>query len=200
MYNHNTANVYLWGTHVGTVLLTDESPIAKFQYTDSFRDMGIEISPLRMPLAATVFEFPDLPVKSFHGLPGLVSDSLPDKFGNKVITAWLREQGRRPEGFLFFSLSFPVICRRIETTVPLPGEDSMSNLPLCREMDTLASFATVSADLRIAVEKSGSSSASLLRSHRQRRSSVRHEPSILVAAARWRVNASGSTVRERSAA
>ena len=94
---HNTANVYLWGTHVGTVLLTDESPIAKFQYTDAFRDMGIEVSPLRMPLAATVFEFPDLPVKSFHGLPGLVSDSLPDKFGNKVITAWLREQGRRPE-------------------------------------------------------------------------------------------------------
>ena len=91
---HNTANVYLWGTHVGTVLLTDESPIAKFQYADEFRDMGIEVSPLRMPLAATVFEFPDLPVKSFHGLPGLVSDSLPDKFGNKVIAAWLREQGR----------------------------------------------------------------------------------------------------------
>ena len=94
---HNTANVYLWGTHVGTVLLTDESPIAKFQYTDAFRDMGVEVSPIRMPLAATVFEFPDLPVKSFHGLPGLVSDSLPDKFGNKVIAAWLREQGRRPE-------------------------------------------------------------------------------------------------------
>ena len=94
---HNTANVYLWGTHVGTVLLTDESPIAKFQYADEFRDMGIEVSPLRMPLAATVFEFPDLPVKSFHGLPGLVSDSLPDKFGNKVIAAWLREQGRSPE-------------------------------------------------------------------------------------------------------
>ena len=94
---HNTANVYLWGTHVGTVLLTDDSPIAKFQYADGFRDMGIEVSPLRMPLSATVFEFPDLPLKSFHGLPGLVSDSLPDKFGNKVIAAWLREQGKRPE-------------------------------------------------------------------------------------------------------
>ena len=94
---HNTANVYLWGTHIGTVLLTDDSPIARFQYTGEFRDMGIEVSPLRMPLSATVFEFPDLPVKSFHGLPGLVSDSLPDKFGNKVIAAWLREQGRRPE-------------------------------------------------------------------------------------------------------
>ena len=94
---HNTANVYLWGTHIGTVLLTDESPIAKFQYTDEFREMGVEVSPLRMPLSATVFEFPDLPVRSFHGLPGLVSDSLPDKFGNKVIAAWLREQGKRLE-------------------------------------------------------------------------------------------------------
>ena len=94
---HNTANVYLWGTHIGTVLLTDDSPIAKFQYTDAFREMGVEVSPLRMPLAATVFEFPDLPIRSFHGLPGLVSDSLPDKFGNKVIEAWLREQGKRPE-------------------------------------------------------------------------------------------------------
>ena len=94
---HNTANVYLWGTHIGTVLLTDESPIAKFQYTDEFREMGVEVSPLRMPLSATVFEFPDLPVRSFNGLPGLVADSLPDKFGNKVIAAWLREQGKRPE-------------------------------------------------------------------------------------------------------
>ena len=94
---HNTANFYLWGTHIGTVLLTDESPIAKFQYTDEFREMGVEVSPLRMPLSATVFEFPDLPVRSFHGLPGLVADSLPDKFGNKVIAAWLREQGKRPE-------------------------------------------------------------------------------------------------------
>ena len=94
---HNTANVYLWGTHVGTVLLQDESPIAKFQYSDEFLDMGVEVSPLRMPLSSSVFEFPDLPIKSFHGLPGLLSDSLPDKFGNKVIAAWLREQGKRPE-------------------------------------------------------------------------------------------------------
>ena len=94
---HNTANVYLWGTHVGTVLLQDESPIAKFQYADEFLDMGVEVSPLMMPLSPAVFEFPDLPIKSFHGLPGLLSDSLPDKFGNKVIAAWLREQGKRPE-------------------------------------------------------------------------------------------------------
>ena len=94
---HNAANVYLWGTHVGTVSLAGDDPIARFQYTDEFRGMGVEVSPLRMPLSSAVFSFPDLPVQSFHGLPGLVSDSLPDKFGNKVIAVWLRAQNRSPE-------------------------------------------------------------------------------------------------------
>ena len=94
---HHTANVYLWGTHVGTVSLAGDDPIARFQYTDEFRGMDVELSPLRMPLSPAVFAFPDLPVQSFHGLPGLLSDSLPDKFGNKVIAAWLREQNKRPE-------------------------------------------------------------------------------------------------------
>lgn len=94
---HNTANVYLWGTHIGTVLLNEENPIAKFQYTDAFRELGIEVSPINMPLKPTVFEFPELSIKSFRGLPGLLSDSLPDKFGNKVIAAWLREQGLEPQ-------------------------------------------------------------------------------------------------------
>ena len=52
---HSAANVYLWGTHVGTVSLQDGNPIAAFQYTDAFRGMGVEISPIRMPLSATVF-------------------------------------------------------------------------------------------------------------------------------------------------
>ena len=94
---HNTANVYLWGTHIGTVILNDGNPIAKFQYTDAFREMGIEVSPINMPLKPMVFEFPELSIKSFRGLPGLLSDSLPDKFGNKVIAAWLREQGLEPK-------------------------------------------------------------------------------------------------------
>jgi serine/threonine-protein kinase HipA len=94
---HNTANVYLWGTHIGTVLLNDGNPIAKFQYTDAFQEMGIEVSPINMPLKPMVFEFPELSIKSFRGLPGLLSDSLPDKFGNKVIAVWLREQGLEPK-------------------------------------------------------------------------------------------------------
>src|SRR5690606_35983019 len=36
---------------------------------------------------------------TFHGLPGLLADSLPDKFGNALIDAWLATQGRTAESF-----------------------------------------------------------------------------------------------------
>ena len=35
----------------------------------------------------------------FKGLPGLLADSLPDKFGNALIDAWLAGQGRTPDSF-----------------------------------------------------------------------------------------------------
>jgi serine/threonine-protein kinase HipA len=50
-----------------------------------------------MPLAQRIYSFPDLPKASFHGLPGLLADALPDKFGNAVIDAWLASQGRLPQ-------------------------------------------------------------------------------------------------------
>jgi serine/threonine-protein kinase HipA len=52
-----------------------------------------------MPLSDRVYEFPLLPKNTFHGLPGLLADSLPDKFGNALIDAWLATQGRAPESF-----------------------------------------------------------------------------------------------------
>src|SRR5580658_7990309 len=52
-----------------------------------------------MPLAPGVYQFPSLPEPAFHGLPGLLADSLPDKFGRALIDAWLATQGRRPESF-----------------------------------------------------------------------------------------------------
>src|SRR3546814_12723300 len=40
-----------------------------------------------------VFLFPDLPRNSFHGLPGLLADALPDAFGNALIHAWMAPHG-----------------------------------------------------------------------------------------------------------
>ncbi|MDD5369629.1 MAG: type II toxin-antitoxin system HipA family toxin, partial [Anaerolineaceae bacterium] len=56
-------------------------------------------SPLMMPLSEFPYEFPALPRHTFWGLPGLVSDSLPDKFGNALIDVWLAAQGRTPASF-----------------------------------------------------------------------------------------------------
>jgi serine/threonine-protein kinase HipA len=72
---------------------------AAFQYDPAFAGSGIEVSPLTMPLNERVYEFPALARNTFHGLPGLLADSLPDNFGNTLINAWLATQGRTPESF-----------------------------------------------------------------------------------------------------
>ena len=93
------AKVQLWGRTIGAVTLEDGRDVAAFQYNPEFAGSGIEISPLTMPLSDRVYEFPALPKNTFHGLPGLLADSLPDKFGNALIDAWLAAQGRTPESF-----------------------------------------------------------------------------------------------------
>ena len=93
------AEVYLWGTRIGIVSFDDDSGLAGFEYAPEFIGSGIEVSPIVMPLSGRVYTFPELPRRTFHGLPGLLADSLPDKFGNAVIDAWLRTQGRSPESF-----------------------------------------------------------------------------------------------------
>mgnify|MGYP002783991434 CR=1 FL=1 len=93
------ARVQLWGRTIGAVALEEGRNVAAFQYDPAFAQSGIELSPLTMPLSDQVYEFPALPQVTFHGLPGLLADSLPDKFGNALIDAWLATQGRTPESF-----------------------------------------------------------------------------------------------------
>ena len=72
---------------------------AAFEYEPDFARSGIELSPLVMPLSPRIYSFPGLRRESFHGLPGLLADSLPDRFGHALIDAWLASQGRAPESF-----------------------------------------------------------------------------------------------------
>lgn len=57
------------------------------------------VAALQMPLSDHIYSFPALPAKTFHGLPGMLADSLPDKFGNALIDTWLAKQGRRADSF-----------------------------------------------------------------------------------------------------
>jgi len=93
------AEVRLWGRTIGAVSLGDGDEVAAFEYDPAFAQSGIEISPLMMPLSNRVYTFPELSRKTFYGLPGLLADSLPDRFGYTLIDVWLATQGRQSDSF-----------------------------------------------------------------------------------------------------
>ena len=94
------ARVRLWGTTIGAVTLADRDRAAAFEYDPGFVASGIEVSPFTMPLlAGRVYRFSGLAPDSFNGLPGLLADSLPDRYGNALIDAWLATRGREPDSF-----------------------------------------------------------------------------------------------------
>lgn len=95
-----TATVRLWGTTIGYVSMEADERHARFEYDPDFAAAGIELAPLQMPVAARrIYQFRELDPRSFHGLPGLLADSLPDRYGNRLIDVWLARTGRRPEQF-----------------------------------------------------------------------------------------------------
>lgn len=93
------ASVYLWGTKIGVVSFDSATGLGSFEYEEQFLTSGIEVAPLTMPLSTRIYSFPELSPISFHGLPGLLAESLPDKFGNAIINAWLQAQGRSVASF-----------------------------------------------------------------------------------------------------
>ncbi len=93
------ANVILWGRRIGAVSWIEERDIGVFQYTPEFVGSAIQVAPLTMPLREEPYEFPALSRATFSGLPGLLADSLPDKFGHAMIDAWLARIGRSPQSF-----------------------------------------------------------------------------------------------------
>ena len=93
------AEVKLWGKSIGAVSWDAGAGLAHFEYDPDFVRSGVEVAPLTMPLSKRIYSFPALPRGTFHGLPGLLADSLPDDFGTALINVWLANQGRRPETF-----------------------------------------------------------------------------------------------------
>lgn len=93
------AEVLLWNSPVGVVSWNEERDIGIFQYHPSFGTAGVEISPFTMPVRPEPYEFPMLRGEAFRGLPGLLADALPDRFGNRLIDVWLAETGRTFKDF-----------------------------------------------------------------------------------------------------
>ena len=99
----NVAEVWLWNHRVGAVAL-DDLGIGIFEYDTDFLKLGLDVAPLMMPLEEArrghvIHSFPALNPETFKRLPGLLADTLPDKFGQAIVNAWLARQGRSPDDF-----------------------------------------------------------------------------------------------------
>ncbi len=94
----NTANVKIWNTPVGSVAWNASTEIGSFEFEKSFIDTHWDLAPIAMPLEDAknrIFRFTELRnSNTFKGLPGLLADALPDKYGNALIDEWLTRQGR----------------------------------------------------------------------------------------------------------
>ena len=95
----DTAIVKLWGNVAGAIAWLDDRGYGVFEFEPEFLKRGLDISPIHMGLENSrkgdgKYSFPALNKETFLGLPGLLADALPDKFGNSIIDAWLARQGR----------------------------------------------------------------------------------------------------------
>ena len=88
------AEVILWGSTIGYVSWSEESEIGIFEYDPKFLAAPIEPSPIVMIKKTGIFSFKGLNKQTYKGLPGLLADSLPDKFGSALLDVWLAKQGR----------------------------------------------------------------------------------------------------------
>ncbi|MDX2025258.1 type II toxin-antitoxin system HipA family toxin [Microcella sp.] len=88
--------VFAWGKPVGA--LAPDGRAIVFEYEPSWRRTGVELAPVTMPLRQRVstFVFPALNPETFHGLPPMLADSVPDRFGNGIIDNVLAREGVLP--------------------------------------------------------------------------------------------------------
>ena len=100
----NTARIKIWNHNVGAISWIEDQNHAVFEFNQHFLESGLDISPLHMSLKeardySAIFSFPSLNKETYLGLPGLLADSLPDRFGNSIIDSWLARNGRDKMSF-----------------------------------------------------------------------------------------------------
>jgi serine/threonine-protein kinase HipA len=98
------AFVNIWNHRAGAVYWDNTSNLATFEFEESFLSHGIDLSPVIMPMAELVngkrtFSFRSLSKETYKGLPGLLADSPPDRYGDNLINQWLAVQGKSDEDF-----------------------------------------------------------------------------------------------------
>lgn len=100
----DAVEIKIWGQPIGAARWDQDQQLASFQYDKKFLAKNYDLSPIKMPLqnGDRIYSFPELrkqkgqDIATFKGLPGLLADSLPDKYGNQLINIWLAQEGRPP--------------------------------------------------------------------------------------------------------
>lgn len=123
-----TAYVKIWGMTVGAAAWDNASGLGSFEFEPAFLRKALDLSPLLMSsekASGRIFSFPELKRSEvFKGLPGMIADVLPDRFGSVLIDAWLARNGR-PAGSMNPVEILCYIGRRgmgaLEFEPPLPG-------------------------------------------------------------------------------
>ena len=144
-----SVEVKLWGTTVGALYQKEGDEFASFEYAPDFVRSGIEPAPVAMPVrSGAIYRFPDLSPATFHRLPRLFVDSVPDKFGNKIIDQWLVQNGRDPKSFTALERLCYTGSRGMGALefYPVVGPDPVKSEPL--EIERLRTLAANILDQR----------------------------------------------------
>lgn len=99
------AEIWIWDKLAGAILWDETEQLGSFEFNQNFLRSGLDISPIRMPLSQgnRIYKFSEIRKSrgdvfdTFKGLPGLLADMLPDKYGNQLINAWLVQNGREAD-------------------------------------------------------------------------------------------------------
>src|SRR3989304_2690435 len=134
-----TAFVKIWGETIGAVSWDENIGLASFEYDQKFKTKGYDLAPIKMPIQSgqSIFSFPELRASrnsefdAFKGLPGLLADALPDKYGNQLINIWLAQNGRtensmNPVEQLCFIGTRGIGALEFEPTVLKPNKNTFS--------------------------------------------------------------------------
>jgi serine/threonine-protein kinase HipA len=141
------AEVRIWEQQVGVLRWNESRRLGEFEYYPEFVKHGKEIAPFMMPLKkGERYSFPNLrprprEVDTFSGLPGLIADSLPDKYGNKLFDKWIAQQGRPPGSMSPVEKLLFIGTRGIGALTFNPAEEKIQASPSSIELNSLIEVA-----------------------------------------------------------
>jgi len=96
--SESIVTVRLWGETIGYLAYAPgQTEFATFEYEEKFLRNEIAPSPIHLPLNQLPYTFDLISQRTFHGLPGFITDALPDKFGNQLIDKYFAQKGLEKE-------------------------------------------------------------------------------------------------------